>query len=97
MPTIDVSTTLVHPSPQVTFQQLGEETVLLDLDTEQYFSLDGIGARIWGWIAEGVGIAEIEARLIDGYDAPAETIRADLAGLLSQLAEAGLVRLSPKV
>jgi hypothetical protein len=96
MPAIDTATTVVEPSTQVTFQQIGDETVLLDLQTEQYFSLDGIGARIWGWIAEGVGIAEIEARLIDGYDAPAATIRADLAGLIEQLAEAGLVRLASK-
>lgn len=93
MPPIDVTKTMVQPSPRVAFQQIGDETVLLDLDTERYFSLDGIGAKVWQWIVEGLGTDQIEARLIDGYDAPAATIRADLAGLLAQLAEAGLVRL----
>lgn len=94
MPTT-AATTLMRPAPRVAFQQIGVETVLLDLDTERYFSLDGIGAQVWQWIVEGVGRDEIERRLVEGYDAPAATICADLAGLLTQLAEAGLVRLEP--
>ena len=92
MPSTDASGPLVRPSPRVTFQQIGDETVLLDLDTEQYYSLDGIGARVWQWIVEGLAPHEIESRLIDGYDATPETIRADLASLLRQLEGAGLIR-----
>jgi hypothetical protein len=43
-------------SPDVLFQEVSGETVLLDLESEHYFGLDAVGTRIWGLIGEGVSV-----------------------------------------
>ena len=42
-------------SPDVLFQEVSGEMVLLDLNSEQYFGLDEIGARIWSLLESGAG------------------------------------------
>ena len=34
-------------SPEVISQEVSGETVLLDLESENYFGLDEVGTRIW--------------------------------------------------
>ena len=46
-------------STEVIAQEVSGETVLLDLKSEQYFSLDVVGTRIWQLLNEGVAIDQI--------------------------------------
>jgi hypothetical protein len=39
-------------SPEVLFQEVGGEAVLLDLKSESYFGLDDVGMRIWQLLQE---------------------------------------------
>jgi hypothetical protein len=41
----DIKTFLI--SPHVLAQEVGEEIVLLDLNSDTYFGLDATGSRIW--------------------------------------------------
>jgi hypothetical protein len=41
-------------SPEVLFQEVSGEMVLLDLASENYFGLDEIGARISGLLESGL-------------------------------------------
>ena len=43
--------------PQVMSRLVGDETVLLDLESGMYFGLDGVGQRIWKAIGEGLSLA----------------------------------------
>ena len=43
----------IEISEDVLFQEVGGETVLLDLASEQYFGLDAVGTRIWQLLGEG--------------------------------------------
>ena len=52
---------------QVIARQVGEETVMLDLASGTYFSLDLVGARIWQLLGEGKTLAEICDVMIDEY------------------------------
>ena len=38
---------MLKPSPQILFQKLGNEAVILHLQSEEYFGLDEVGTRIW--------------------------------------------------
>ena len=79
-------------SPDVLFQEVGGETVLLDLESEHYFGLDAVGTRIWGLLGEGVSVAAMVDTLLQEYEVERATLEADVAELLSRLAEAGLIR-----
>lgn len=78
-------------APDVLFQEVSGEAVLLNLASERYFGLDPVGSRIWQLIEQGLTIADIERQIGEEFDAPAETIASDLASLLEQLMEAGLI------
>ena len=44
-------------SPEVLFQEVGGEAVLLDLASESYFGLDDVGMRIWQLLQEQGSLA----------------------------------------
>ena len=61
-------------SPDVLFQELGSETVLLDLDNELYYALDEVGTRLWQPLAENGDPAAAMARLSAEYDVDEATL-----------------------
>jgi len=79
-------------SPDVLFQEVGGEMVLLDLASEQYFGLDEVGVRIWTLLAEGASVGRILDALEAEYDVERAVLERDVDALLDELAEAGLVR-----
>ena len=54
--------------PNVLFTELGEEGVLLHLDTQYYFSLNETGLKIWQGINEGKTLAEVAEALCEDYE-----------------------------
>jgi hypothetical protein len=79
-------------SPEVLFQEVGGETVLLDLDSEQYFGLDAVGTRIWTLLNEGADADAVVATLLEEFEVERDRLAADVDELLDKLAEAGLIR-----
>ena len=56
---MNIDTRLSVPT-QVMSRLVGDETVLLDLESGLYFGLDGVGRRIWESIGEGRTLGETE-------------------------------------
>lgn len=79
-------------SPEVLFRELDGEAVMLDLETERYYGLDEVGTRIWQLFAEHQDTETVVAQMLAEYEVEEEQLRQDLAALLGELAEAGLVR-----
>lgn len=72
--------------------QLSErELVLLGPDSEEYFGLDAIAADVWRRLERPATFPDLVADLARDYDAPAETIAADLAPLIDELVAGGLL------
>ncbi len=80
-------------SPDVLAQEVGGETVLLDLNSGTYFGLDAIGSRIWSLANEGKSLAEICDELLDEYDASRENVERDTSLLMEQLMLKGIISL----
>ena len=76
---------------RVLTQQTADTLLLLDPHGGEYFALDEVGARVWGLCDGAHSIAQIVELLATEYDAPAETIEADVVELLSELAGEKLV------
>jgi len=81
----------VSISPEVLFQEVSGEMVLLDLASESYFGLDEIGARIWDLLESGSSVGEALDVLMGEYEVERETLEADVWELLGKLVEAGLI------
>jgi coenzyme PQQ synthesis protein D (PqqD) len=78
-------------SDDVVWRDLGEEVVMLNLATGIYFSLDGVGHRIWKLIAQQTAADEVVRSLVEEFDADAARIREDLDSLVYELEAEGLL------
>lgn len=76
---------------RVLAEQVDGETVLLDLDSGLYFSLNETGARVWELCDGERDIAQIIDVITTEYDAPADSIRADVLELVTQLSDEELL------
>lgn len=81
----------VKVSDNVLFQQINNECVLLNMESEQYFGLDDVGARIWEILSEDGDTEKAIVKLQAEYDTDAETLRKDLSTLLSELENEKLI------
>lgn len=77
--------------PNVMARQLGEETIILDLESGTYFGLDPVGARIWQLMNEGKSLAEICDVMLDEYEVSREKLERDASALVQDLAARNLI------
>jgi hypothetical protein len=72
-------------------RQVGDETVILDLNSGTYFGLDPVGARMWQLLTEGRQPDEMVRTLLDEYDVEETRLRQDMEALVDELVSRGLV------
>ena len=75
----------------VVFQEVGDDIVLLDLDTGTYFGLNQTGAEIYRHILEYNGIEKLTETLTQ-FDVEPDELHADARALLDELVENGLLQ-----
>ena len=83
-------------SPDVISQEVSGETVLLDLEGENYFGLDEVGTRIWQLIKESGDLQAIYDTLLEEYEVEEDRLQADLEALLGEISKLGLVTLEAR-
>ena len=77
---------------QVLARQVGDETVMLDLDNGTYYGLDQVGTRIWQLLAEGKTLAQVCDTMIEEYEVSREEIERDVTRLVADLSDKGLLK-----
>lgn len=78
-------------SPHVVARRLGAEQVVLNTQTEAFFTLNAVGARVWDLVDGQRSVAAIVRALLLTYDVAEATLAADVAALLEDLAANHLV------
>ena len=76
----------------VVARRIGEETIILDLESGTYFGLDPVGARAWELMAEGRTINSVCTVMLEEYDVDEARLERDLRKLVEDLRAHGLVR-----
>lgn len=71
--------------------QIGNELVMMCLDTGQYFNFNAVGSHIWGLIEMPMSLDTIVATLAEAYDAPESAIRAEAEHFLRRLEQDKMV------
>ena len=82
----------IFPSTDAVFRILDDEAVILDLASAAYFGLNSIGARFWQLVSQNSSYRAAVDVLLGEYAVDEVTLNQDLAALLIQLRDAGLVR-----
>lgn len=83
---------LPTPHPDVAYQQVHGEAVLVHLRTNRIYSLNATAGRFWALLCEGDNRVQIEGKLSEEFDVGAEALRREVDELLVSLTAAGLVR-----
>jgi hypothetical protein len=88
------SESTVAPTRRLVSADLGEEVILLHLETGLYYGLENVGARIWKLLQKPVKVGEIESALLDEYEVEPETCHAEVVTLLQRLIDQNLVEVT---
>ena len=83
-------------SPDVISQEVSGETVILDLNSENYFGLDEVGTRIWQLVEETGNLQAVYERMLAEYEVDEEQLLEDMGKLIGEIEKIGLVSLSPE-
>lgn len=87
----------VEIGDSVLYQMVGDEVVLLDMATQEYFGLDSIGADVWHLILEHRDVAAVAKLLAGIYAVDEQTARRDIEPLISDLLAAKLLKIGPSL
>lgn len=68
------------------------ETVLLDMDTGFYYTLDEVGGIIWKMIVSNKDLDQIIAKIVSEYEIDEETATKDIKALLNNLKKEDLIK-----
>ena len=78
-------------TPQVMSRVVGDDTVLLDLESGMYFGVDGVAKQIWESISEGRSLGETAEVIASEYEVDEAQAQADVLKFITDLAERGLL------
>lgn len=88
---------VVVASAEAVSCDLGDGVALLDLKSNQYYTLNKVGAFVWALIHDPKTFDEICQAMMARYDVPVARCAADVSALLTNLESAGLVRCEDEV
>jgi len=85
---------LIKIQPDILFQEVRGETVLLNLDNESYFGLDETGTFFWKLLQENEDFQKVFDIMLNEYEVDAEQLKTDLDNLVEKMVEVGLINIS---
>lgn len=84
----------VQSSADVVAQKVGDEMVLLDLESGVYYGLDPVGSRVWELLMAHERLRVIFETMAQEYEVTPEVLHQDLLRLLQELQARGLIRIA---
>ena len=84
--------TILRPSPDVQGTTMEDETVLLDLSTGRYYTLNRLGSVIWEHCTGHSTISDIHAVLCDRFEVAPDRALDDFVALVDRLMQEGLLQ-----
>lgn len=86
---------LISSTPDHVASQLNGDTVILHLQSGQYFGLNEVGSYVWNLIQQPTSLAALRSSLLETYDVELDQCDRDLKSLLHDLSHAGLIEINP--
>jgi hypothetical protein len=77
---------------RVLCKDLGDEAILLDLETETYFGLNASGNRMWKLLTTSPTVREAFNALLEEFDVEPEELERDMSALIADLVGRGMLR-----
>jgi hypothetical protein len=87
-------TARVRLAEDVLMQKVGDDAILLNLNTENYFALDEIGTRIIDTLQESDSVAQAVQKLVGIYEVDEGTLTKDAVRLVEECEQHGLLQIT---
>ena len=84
---------MVRVSPSTMSREVQGETILLHLDSGEYFGLDATATRVWQLINEKGDLQQVEAAMLEEYEVDPTVLSADLQRVVDELLARGLIEI----
>lgn len=81
-----------EPTADVVVERVEDDLVLLDLQRNEVFGLNEVGAVLWEILASGRPAHDAVSAVTEAFEVDPETVTRDVGELLNVLVEKGLVR-----
>jgi coenzyme PQQ synthesis protein D (PqqD) len=81
----------VHIPDQVATRKVGDETILLNLETGTYFGLDAVGSRFLELLEQNGELAAAHSAMLEEFDVASKVLEADLLRLAEEMCAKGLL------
>lgn len=75
--------------------KIGEEVVMLDMESGFYFGLNSVASVIWGLLAEEIGFDKLIDQLMAQFDVERSLCESDTQELLEEMLEKNIIRKVP--
>jgi hypothetical protein len=73
--------------------KIGEEVVMLDMESGFYFGLNSVASVIWGMLKEEIGFEKLIDQLMAQFEVERAICEADTQELLDQMLEKNIIRM----
>ncbi|MCD6352720.1 MAG: PqqD family protein [Proteobacteria bacterium] len=80
-------------SEKIAWRVVEEDSVLLNLDTGYYYTLNEVGRFLWESLDGKKELSAIHKEILDHYDVDPETAKSDILELIDNLLKEGLVEI----
>lgn len=80
-----------RPNPNATHQTVGEEAIIINLNTGSYYSLNHTGTRFWELLDGQRTIADCAHLIADEYEVETNLVETDLLELATEFKNEGLI------
>ena len=75
----------------ISARTIGDETIVLSLSTSKYFTITGVGTRLFELLAEDRSLDDLIGVITGEYEIDADTARRDIEAFLGRLRDAELL------
>ena len=83
----------VKINENVFLQEVDDETILLNSETQEYFSLNEIGTLFYHLLQEHQSLEEVLSELKESFDVDEDQLKKDLFSFVKALEERNLLKL----
>lgn len=87
--------TIISLHQDIYTQEIGQETILLDLQSGFYFGLDPVGTRMWQLLRQHGALRPAYETLLKEYNVEPERLETDLIALTTKMIDRGLASVQP--
>jgi hypothetical protein len=72
-------------------QEINGEMVILDMGSEEYFSLNEVGCKLWQLLEANSDLSVAVASLLEQYDVDSKQLSGDVESVVTELKRVGLL------